>query len=482
MQPDQSSRAVQGGFPNGAGKDADGLGTSQPPGTPTGYGYADADADPLTISANFPGLLDRKQQDYSARLNWDLGAVTLSTISSFSRVQIDYAEDNDASPADISRFGQSADSKIYTQEVRLSRQQGPFRWTAGVYYLRVDGDYSQYLAFPIFGTQSTANYSVDTRSWAVFGQSEYDVSDKFSVVAGLRYTRDKKHYFYARNCVGPLCAAFDAPGSIGVQPFVRDTHSEGDWSGRFVLNYKPSDDTLLYASINRGYKAFNYNAGFAGSTLLQNVRFKGEILTAYEMGSKTELFDRVVRLNAAAFYYDYSDYQAFDPRGLNFTLVNTDATIYGLDADLTLRPGWGFTFLGGIGLVNTKVKGIIIGGVPRDREAAQAPKLTLNFAMTKVFDLDFGSLTLTGSGKYSSPQYAILTNPESTRLKRDFVLNGRISFVDPDSKYEVAVSAKNLLNRTREIYAFDLSNPPLGLDRKNIAPPRQVALEVTVNF
>ena len=477
---------VGGGVVNGTSPNADGLGTPQPAGTPTGFGYVNPYGESFRVSMNFPGSSRRKQQDYSARLNWNLGSVTLSTISSFSRVQIGYEEDNDETPIDFVRFGLTADSKIITQEVRLSKSGGAFRWTAGAYYLNINGDYTQTLSFPTLTTSSKGLWSLDTRSAAVFGQAEYDLTNRLTLIAGARYTRDSKHYDYRRVCTGPLCSLITIPGSIGeigLTTPVIDRHHEGDWSGRFEVNYKATDDILLYGSINRGYKAFSYNASFFGATPLNELRFRGEVLTAYEVGAKSDLFDRLIRLNAAAFYYDYKNYQAFDPRGINFNIVNAPAEIYGADADLTIRPGGGFTVLGGLSLLHTRVKDILIGGVPQDRQSAQAPKFTGSLTVNKAFDLgSAGTITAGSVFKYSSPQYAVLTNSPAALLRRDFLWNGRLSWTDAKQRYELGVSVNNLLDRRREIYAFDEAGPPIGIYKKYLALPRQVIADFRVNF
>src|SRR5690606_3864374 len=143
------------------------------------------------------------------------------------------------------------------------------------------------------------------------------------------------------------------------------------------------DDLLLYASVNRGYKSFSYNAGFAGQAPLSMLRFDGEKLTAFEVGNKLDFWDGRARFNAAAFYYDYDDFQAFDQRGVTFTLYNTDARIYGADAELTVMPTEGLTLFAGVSLLDTKVKNVPIGAGFLDREATQSPSYTVSLAATQ---------------------------------------------------------------------------------------------------
>jgi iron complex outermembrane receptor protein len=240
---------------------------------------------------------------------------------------------------------------------------------------------------------------------------------------------------------------------------------------------------LFYASINRGYKAFSYNAGFAGFAPLDGLRFKGENLLAFEVGTKLQFWDDRARFNAAAFYYDYKNYQAFDQRGLNFTLFNADATVYGADFELALRPGAGFGLQLGTALLHTKVEGVPIGAQLLSRKSPQSPKATFMAALSKDFELGgYGRLVFAANGAYTTTNYSQLTNAPVTRIPPDFVLNARIGWTDPSEHYEVSVSAKNLLDRRRIIYAFDITGPPTGLVENTVAPPRSILAEVRVKF
>lgn len=239
---------------------------------------------------------------------------------------------------------------------------------------------------------------------------------------------------------------------------------------------------MLYASINRGYKAFNYNAGFVGQAPLEGFRFKGEDLMAYEVGGKFELLDRRVRLNAAAYYYDYSDYQAFDQRGFNFTLFNTDAEIYGADLELTIQPGMGFRFDAGAALLHTNVKDIPIGTRLVDREAPQAPDSTFNFAASKDFELGFGTLSATFNAIYTAAFYSQLTNAEVTKIPSGWLANARVSLVTMDDHLELAFFANNVFDKARKVFSFDVSAPPLGGAYDTYTEPRWLGIQARYNF
>ena len=109
------------------------------------------------------------------------------------------------------------------------------------------------------------------------------------------------------------------------------------------LDYKPTDDMLLYVSYNRGSKSggytFSTGTPFAGfeQAFLEGIPFKPEVLNSYEAGIKSDL-GSIATLNVSAFYYKYDDYQAFAQVGPVQSVINLDATAKGLEAELNARP------------------------------------------------------------------------------------------------------------------------------------------------
>ena len=117
-----------------------------------------------------------------------------------------------------------------------------------------------------------------------------------------------------------------------------------------------------------------------------------------------------------------------------------------------------------------------------EREAPQSPHVTLNAAIARDFELGFGRLTVSTNGAYSSSNYSQLTNAPVTRIPADFVMNARVGLADHKDRFEVALSVKNLLDRERILYAFDITGPPLGLVENTMAPPRWFTLEARARF
>lgn len=499
LSPNPAGGAVAaGGF---AGPD--GLGRLRRNPSHTDAGYVDADGSPFTIETDYPGHMEREEFNLKADISYSFGALTLTSITSYSELDITYSEDNDSSPYDIAIFRQNTALDTFTQELRLNGDYDRFRFTTGAFYLRINGDhfqnyqinhlgnYNEVLApFPVLllpvGLNQYADYWLNTRSWSLFAQTEYDLAERVTLTTGLRYTRDRKRYHYENVCedllVTPACPAVPDPEILAGAGVYDDRHSEGGVSARVQLDYRMTDDWLLFASYNRGYKAFNYNAGFAGAAPVAGARFDGEKLNAFEIGSKLDFWDNRARFNVSAFYYDYKDYQAFDQRGVDFILSNTDATIYGADAELTVRPGAGVNILLGVSLLDTKVKDIPIAGELFDREAPQAPDVTFNFALSKDFVFENGVVRVGVDGNYTASYYSQLTNAEVTKAGDNWLLNARISYTPPSENWELALFARNLLDDERLIYAFDITFPGNGLAKRTYGPPRWMGAQLRVNF
>jgi iron complex outermembrane receptor protein len=491
-----------GGFPTGGFVGPDTLGRFRPS-LHTDTGYIDADGDVFTGEFDFPGKYDREEHMVFADIAYQTGNYTFKSISAYSELDVSYSEDNDLTPFDITIFRQNTEQENFTQEFRVNADFDRWRLTGGVYYLDIDGTYFQnfqinnlgnfneilapipVLILPV-GFNQFADYELETRSWSVFTQGEYDLTSQLTFTVGVRYTQDEKDYAYLNTCENllpqPACPpAFD-PTTLAGAGLITDSHDEDGVSARLQVDYAVSDDWLLFASYNRGYKAFNYNAGFAGAAGLADVRFDGEFLNAYEIGTKLDFWEHRARFNVSAFYYDYNDYQAFDQRGPQFILSNTDASIYGAEAEFAVSPGYGINLQAGVALLDTDVEDIPIGGQLLDREAPQSPDLTFNFFVSKDFQLGAGMVRLSFDGAYTDAYFSQLTNAPVTLVDSNWLLNTRLSFTSKDERWEAAIFARNLLDEERQVYAFDITFPGNGLVEQTYAPPRWVGGQIRYNF
>lgn len=470
---------------------ANGLGFNLPINTPFALapGFVQTGG-PFETSASVPGGYFRETWGLSSNITYDFGSVTLQSLTNYSTVKSSYLEDNDQTPFDIGTFGQDSDSKHFTQELRLSGDSGPLKWSTGAYFLYINGTYGNRFNFIAADADLSTVYTIKTRSISGFGQVSLDIGDKLTATIGGRVVNDHRDYVYNWSCIGSPaagCGAFGGPGTIGAAASstpggLKRTNSETGWTGRFQLDFRPTDELLLYASINRGYKGFNFNANFAGNVPLTGLVLRGEKLLAYEAGAKLTFLDRKARLNLSGYIYDYKDYHGFDQRGLNFTLFNANAKISGLEGDLTVTPGGGWSFnVGANYLFRADVFKVPIANLFLTRRAAQTPDIAGNVSVIKSFETKAGQITAQGTMAFSSNYYSYLSNAPNTLLQSYQNFNSRIGFKPNAMKnLEVAIYCTNCSFNKKPNYAFDLA--VAGYTELNFADPRIFGIEAKINF
>jgi outer membrane receptor protein involved in Fe transport len=257
-----------------------------------------------------------------------------------------------------------------------------------------------YLGTPFF-RNNTDQFTLN--SYGIFGEAYFDASDSLRFTVGLRYNNDSK-YVRARSTLAsfavpvtqgnafdsPLGAGFDAdpgsptrcpttsptgsnatvvPGAIGsvagCEAFQERNADFDEFTGRFVVDYRITDDNLLYASYSRGYKSGGINPPLQPIFQVPET-FAPESIDAFEIGSKNRFMDGVFQLNATAFYYKYKGLQLSRIVARTSVNDNVDANIWGVEIEGIVNPipplvvNFGFSYL------NTEVASDKFLSNPRD--------------------------------------------------------------------------------------------------------------------
>jgi iron complex outermembrane recepter protein len=308
-----------------------------------------------------------------------------------------------ATPLDFDRSNQ--DNKDWSVEAILTSSfDGPFNFLLGGIY--VDADLSEnsyyvnafgidyvtgvlgsftslgaglppsYLGTPFF-RNNTDRLSV--KSYGIFGEAYYEFSDALKLTLGLRYNDDRKSisarstlasflvpYGSASAFGSPFVGSFDAdPGRPGNQLTADRKVSFSEWTGRAVLDWKVSDESLIYASYSRGYKSGGINPPL--QPIFEVVEgFDPEFVNAFEIGSKNTFLDGSLRLNLTGFYYQYKALQLSRIVARTSVNDNVDADIYGLEAEAVVAPGPDWLFNVGFSYLKTKVSEDKFLSNPRD--------------------------------------------------------------------------------------------------------------------
>jgi iron complex outermembrane recepter protein len=449
---------------------------------------------------------------WGGSLKWrhDFGPVSLSYIGAYR----DYREDLIWSPSPTSGVQQVAGwgngTTELTHELQLqSAPSSPIRWVGGVFFLHdsvkyvhpffIEGSSINGVTIPGAGF-SRVNFYGDqsTVSYAPYGQVTFPIPfvPKTNLTLGARYTRDNKAITGATTLnAGPLYLGFLPPpdqpeiqaGTIsGKDTFTKKTY-------RVALDHRFTDDVMGYVSYNTGFKSGGYNM-IPPSPQAYNP----ETLSAWETGVKTEFFNRRVRINTSAFYYDWSDLQVTVYENTSAVTVNAaKARLYGIDVDLQAKPTDALMLTAGIELLKDYFTSYpdAIFNVPQSREQGggtiavvqsakgnklpYAPDATLNVSADYRVPLPAGTFGVNVSYYYSTGFRTTADNFIGQGAYQ--LLNARAEWTLPDGHTTLAVWGKNL---TDELYATQVraNNNPGGFQVQTLGAPRTYGVSARYAF
>ena len=234
-----------------------------------------------------------------------------------------------------------------------------------------------FLATPFFRNNTD---DLKITSYGLFGEAYFEFSDRLKLTAGLRYNNDKKSV-RARSTLAsflaphggtgsvfdsPFVGSFDAdPGTPGNQIIQERTVKFNKLTGRAVLDFKVTDDNLLYASYSRGYKSGGINPPLQPIFEVPE-SFRPEQVDAFEIGSKNTFGNGALQLNLTAFYYKYKDLQLSKIVARTAVNDNVSADIYGFEAEAIVRPDPDVVVNLGFSYLHSKVTDDKFTSNPRD--------------------------------------------------------------------------------------------------------------------
>ncbi|MEP6784357.1 MAG: TonB-dependent receptor [Sphingomonadales bacterium] len=464
-----------------------------------------------------------KTHGASLKLDYDLGGVTLTSISAWEHASGYSRGDTDGGAAANFGgvgFGQSQ-GKLrgldqLSQEIRIaSPDTGPFKWQVGGIYFdsRDDTEFDQRTFFLTTGgnpNNFVVLHNVNT-SWALFGQASYQLTQQLTLSGGVRVTNDVKKTDLVQH---PNSATLSIPATAPASSFAcgtafscRLSDTQPSWDASLL--YRASDDVSVFARVARGFRGPTIqgrSAVFGSAYTTAN----SETNTSYEAGLKTAMAGNTVHFNLTGFYYNVDNIQlnGNDSNGNGVLLNAKKAVGYGLEAEFDARPTPNLRFNAGFSWLNTEIKdpnvfaqvgSAVIGGVPTPSQTVLNPLTPVgnNFVAAingnslpnaPEFNLNIGA-------RYDQP---VGSGDGKLFIATDFNMQGRTHYVlyktvEYNSvgnfelglkagysfgRYEVAAFVRNLTDETNLIGVIDTSNYRAGIYNE----PRVFGLTVSGSF
>lgn len=388
-----------------------------------------------------------------------------------------------------------------TQEFQLIWEGDNANLVSGVYYYTgsAAGAFDAVLGFQLSGaglTQQVAG-SVDTTSTSVYAHYNWQFAPDWNLSLGGRYTQDKKEAdVYKANFVGVYSPLFADKYNAGQPAAVylntlTDYNNEDTWS-KFTphlgVDYQVNSDVMLYATYSSGFKSGGFDMRGDAVALPSTVDgFDPETVDSYELGVKADLFDNRIRMNAAAFYADYTDMQvtvqAFTPGGgfasavLNagkariqgFELETTAAITENLQANLTL------------GLVDAEFIEFISGGqdVADQRDMQNTPDTTAMFQLNYSLPFSSGAEFVINPTLSYRSDTQIFETPSQLDQEAYTLFDMSAMYYGADGNWNVGLIGKNLTNKEYRIAGYSFGAP---FTTGFYGAPRTVALMANYNF
>ncbi len=420
----------------------------------------------------------------------DFGAIRLSTLSSYDRVNAHLGDESGGLPYIQFQAQQQGQYETLSQELRLASSdqgradQGRVKWIGGAYYSHQKDAFSTTARNNAVGPPNVSvapSVLINQRGdvYSLYGQVEVKLIDKLNLNLGLRRTKDEKtglripiamfdtdtgladgarlpaDFVYSRDFILSFESSFAAPCAPGVVPCAgpRSEVSQ-DFSktgGKIGLDYHFTDDVMSYVSYSTGFKSGSFDtraqAIFNGTG---NTPVRPESLEAIELGLKSQFLERRMLLNAAVFHYDWKDLQAFATvPGIGPAFLNLPkARLIGQEVELQFAPGDDWLLRVNAAHLDSEVTDVGTLGPDAAIEGAplhQAPEWSFNANASKMFRIGSNALTTSVYSRYTSSQYGTLTRRSNTFVDSTLFLDASVNYeFGVDRQYSLSLWGENL--------------------------------------
>lgn len=452
-----------------------------------GGGFYDINSDQEPINDR-DGQLINLTIDYAFNDRWSLKSITSS--QSMDRFLRDDLDSTDANLFGQNNYTEESDS--FGQELILNYSSDRIDVLGGVMYFEEDlyGEVRVPLTnlcfllapaacgTPIGDFLNGGNYlqdgDVDIEAWGAYVEANYSISDKWSVIAGLRYNYEERD--------GTGSFIFDA---ISLNVPTNQRESWNDLTPRITLQYSPNDNMLLYATYTEAFKSGVINTGSTSPPL------DPETVDAFEVGLKGQNASGTLRYSVAAFFYDYQDMQiSFVDETSTVSTVNAaEAENSGIELEVDGSLGNGFAFDFYLTYLNAEYQEFFNGDYANGfaitdlsgNTLPNAPESTAKLGLTWEGAVGGGTLTVRGEAYYQDDVYFTEWNRKDAFQKSYEQFNASVDYSWND-QWLLSLWGRNLSDE--EVMSNNIITAPLydSLRVGAVLPPRTYGATVTYQF
>ncbi|MBI6939762.1 TonB-dependent receptor [Pseudomonas putida] len=490
----------------------DGSNGSLPVGRYYNVGYERPHGRDIALNVNEDYRLDH--DGASLTFNWYLGDYTLTSISAYDYIRNRSTTDADYTPYEVNGAAITDNSyRQWSQELRLaSAQDRPLHWLVGAHYFHEDLDSAaQRIVTPgptpngtgsnQVGTTAFRDMGYDHRtdSYALFGNLTYDFTDAFSVTGGLRWTQEKKDIdldltqLTRATANGPLIPL----AGVGTNGNRQEDKTWEAWTYDLTPEYRINDNLRVFFRYAHGFRSGGFNTGLSTS-LAQLTTVDPEELDAYELGLKSEWFDRRLTVNANVFYYDYSDIQV-NLLTVNNGVLTTALTngakgkVKGAELEIEGQPTERLHLRAAVSFLDTEYTDFkntnpTTGAVTGDYSGnsfVRSPRNVVSLGADYTIALDIGGkLVAGGDVSFRDKEYFLAdrqSSADATLTQPHYTLaNTRLTWFSANDKLSVTGFVNNLTDRRYQVHGRP--NGTAGQYVITYGDPRTVGLSVTSRF
>jgi iron complex outermembrane receptor protein len=407
--------------------------------------------------------------------------MSLKSISGYRQIDWDVGVDLDGLPEQIQEVTDSQHQYQVSQEFQLNGTalSDKLNYVVGLYYFKEAGYVHDFVPFQgmlyVFDLQN----DVDTESYATYFHTDYELTDRFTLTLGGRYSRETKDFIGGQADLNGFtykisgCNPPSDPANLHLDPSIppgvtcqmalgfpssaeplryfppgTNTQDFNVFTPKFGGQFQLNDDVMIYASWSKGFKSGGWTTRLSQPILSgEQAEFGPEFAKTTEVGVKSQLFDRRMLVNTAVFYTDYTGIQLNFQEGASPVLHNAgDAEIKGIEIEAQAIVGGGFSFNFAGGYIDAEYKSVEPEAqIPLSNKLPKTPEYKVTFGPTFDFSLpNGGAMRLSADYTRTAEMFNDSLNTAELRRPATTNLGAAIRYMAPNENYEITLGGTNL--------------------------------------